>query len=224
MSPHHSMRHARWNQHQSVSRIQAPCGAELGRGRRLRGWRQRMLRSPRSGGAPRRSISATGWGRATTLLCSIPGCKASAPNWISGAHRPGTRNKRFEDAIRTWSGGNNVPSYIAYVKARVPGITENTIMDDAFWNGPMGLAFLKAQAGHEAGKPIPAPDADWIEAQRLVFNPVKLAPSRNLPARSSRVVLPPAPLIRPALTRFGSSPSGSRSPWPPSSSGSSRND
>lgn len=84
---------------------------------------------------------------------------------------PRYKNKRFEDAIRTWSGGNNVPSYIAYVKARVPGITENTIMDDAFWNGPMGLAFLKAQAGHEAGKPIPAPDADWIEAQRLVFNP-----------------------------------------------------
>lgn len=83
------------------------------------------------------------------------------------------RNKRLADALHTWSGGNNVPSYIAYVKARVPGITENTIMDDAFWRGPMGLGFLKAQAGHEAGKPYPAPDADWAEAQRRVFGGAK---------------------------------------------------
>jgi hypothetical protein len=42
-------------------------------------------------------------------------------------------------------------------------------MDDAFWRSPMGIAFLKAQAWHEAGKRYPAPDADWIEAQRRVF-------------------------------------------------------
>jgi len=82
------------------------------------------------------------------------------------------RNKRFADAIHTWSGGNYVASYIAYVKARVHGITEDTIMNDEFWRGPMGVAFLKAQAGHEAGKPYPAPDADWVEAQRLVFNDI----------------------------------------------------
>lgn len=79
------------------------------------------------------------------------------------------RNKPFAEAIRTWSGGNNVPSYIALVKARVPGMNENTIMNDEFWRGPMGLGFLKAQAGHEAGETYPAPDADWIEAQRRVF-------------------------------------------------------
>jgi len=80
------------------------------------------------------------------------------------------KNKRFADAISIWSGHNSVPSYIAYVKARVPGITENTIMNDVFWQSPMGVAFLKAQAGHEAGKPYPAPDADWIEAQKMVFS------------------------------------------------------
>lgn len=82
---------------------------------------------------------------------------------------PNYRNKRFADAIRVWSGGNNVASYIAYVLARVPGMTPDTVMNDAFWKGPMGIGFLKAQAGHEAGKPYPAPDADWIEAQRRVF-------------------------------------------------------
>ncbi|MGM4967442.1 hypothetical protein AB7714_28370 [Tardiphaga sp. 1201_B9_N1_1] len=82
---------------------------------------------------------------------------------------PNYKNKRFADAIAIWSGHNNVPSYIVYCKKRVPGLTEDTIMNDAFWFGPMGIPFLKAQSGHEAGKPIPAPDADWIEAQRRVF-------------------------------------------------------
>ncbi|MGJ5032331.1 hypothetical protein ACQR1I_36220 [Bradyrhizobium sp. HKCCYLS2038] len=87
------------------------------------------------------------------------------------------RNKRLADALHTWSGGNNVPSYIALVKARVPGVTENTIMNDAFWRSPSGVAFLKAQAGHEAGKSYPAPDADWTEAQRRVFARVDTAAS-----------------------------------------------
>src|SRR5882672_4844976 len=60
---------------------------------------------------------------------------------------------------------NNVPSYIDFCKKRVPGLTENTIMDDNFWQSPSGVAFLKAQAWHEAGKQYPAMEADWIEAQ-----------------------------------------------------------
>lgn len=78
-------------------------------------------------------------------------------------------NKRFADAIATWSGGNNVPEYIAYVEARVPGITEDTIMNEAFWRGPMAIPFLKAQAGHEAGKKYPAPQADWEAAHQKIF-------------------------------------------------------
>lgn len=91
------------------------------------------------------------------------------------------KDKRFADAIHTWSGGNNVPSYILYVKARVPGITEDTIMNDAFWKGPMGLGFLKAQAGHEAGKLYPAADEDWAEAQRKVFNMPTITPEIKVP-------------------------------------------
>lgn len=85
---------------------------------------------------------------------------------------PKYRNKRFADAIRVWSGGNNVPFYITFVKARVHGITENTIMNDSFWKSPMGPEFLKAQAWHEAGRRIPAPDEDWLDGQRRVFNEV----------------------------------------------------
>jgi hypothetical protein len=74
------------------------------------------------------------------------------------------RNKAFADAIVIWSGHNEVESYIAFVLKRVPGMTRSTVMNDTFWRSPSGIAFLKAQAWHEAGKPYPAPDADWIEA------------------------------------------------------------
>jgi hypothetical protein len=82
---------------------------------------------------------------------------------------PNYRNKRFADAIAIWSGHNSVESYIGFVTSRVPGMTRNTVMDDAFWRGPMAIPFLKAQAWHEAGKQYPAPDADWIEARRRVL-------------------------------------------------------
>jgi peptidoglycan hydrolase-like protein with peptidoglycan-binding domain len=94
------------------------------------------------------------------------------------------RNKPFDEAIRIWSGGNEVESYIAFVLKRVPGMTRNTVMNDAFWRSPSGIAFLKAQAWHEAGKPYPAPDADWIEAQRRVF-------ANDLPNTSAKNVAVP---------------------------------
>lgn len=80
------------------------------------------------------------------------------------------RSKRFADAIAIWSGHNNVPSYIAWCKARVPGLTEDTIMNDAFWKSASGIAFLKAQAAHEAGRKYPAPEEDWLAAQKRVFS------------------------------------------------------
>lgn len=96
----------------------------------------------------------------------VQGICAQLDLWRTSANY---RNKRFADAIAIWSGHNNVPSYIAFVKAHVPGITEDTIMNDAFWKGPLGLGFLKAQAWHEAGKRYPAPDEDWARAQAIVF-------------------------------------------------------
>ena len=79
------------------------------------------------------------------------------------------RDKPFAQAIAMWSGGNNVDSYISFVTRRVPGISRDTVMNDAFWRGPLAIPFLKAQAWHEAGKEYPAPDADWIEARNRVL-------------------------------------------------------
>jgi uncharacterized protein (TIGR02594 family) len=118
------------------------------------------------------------------------------PTWVQGIcaqldlwrTSPNYKNKRFADAIHTWSGGNEVASYIAFCKQRVPGLTEDTIMNDAFWQSLSGVAFLKAQAWHEAGKQYPAPDADWIEAQRSVMgaSPAQ-APVPSPPLSSSGV-------------------------------------
>ena len=105
------------------------------------------------------------------------------------------KNKRFADAIAIWSGGNYVESYIKFVCDRVPGMTRDTVMNDTFWKSSMGIAFLKAQAWHEAGKKYPAPDADWIEAQRLVFlglapaTPPKPSPTKPPVSKSDKAVI-----------------------------------
>ncbi len=107
----------------------------------------------------------------------VQGICAQLDLWRTSKHY---RNRRFAEAIATWSGGNNAEDYIRFVLARVPGMTRDTIMDDAFWRSEKGIAFLKAQAWHEAGKAYPAPDADWIEAQRRVFG---AAPAKPKPAQ-----------------------------------------
>lgn len=114
----------------------------------------------------------------------VHGICAQIDLWRSARYR----GKRFADAIDVWSGGNSVKSYIRFVKDRVPGMTEDTIINDVFLSGPSGVKFLKAQAWHEAGRPYPAPDGDWIEAQRRVFSGTK------------KMKIPPPPDIEPPLS------------------------
>lgn len=121
-------------------------------------------------GASPRAVSlndGTGQGNNIAVFPTyVQGICAQLDLWRTS---PNYRNKRFCDAIRVWSGGNHVESYIAFVLKRVPSMDRYTVMNDAFWRSGTGIAFLKAQAWHEAGKPYPAPEADWIEAQRRVF-------------------------------------------------------
>lgn len=129
-------------------------------------------------GAEKKAVSlndGTGQGNNIAVFPTyVQGICAQLDLWRTSKHY---RNKRFCDAIAIWSGGNHVESYIAFVLARVPGMTRDTVMDDAFWRSSMGIAFLKAQAWHEAGKRYPAPEADWIEAQRRVFGGVAPKPA-----------------------------------------------
>lgn len=96
----------------------------------------------------------------------VQGICAQIDLWRTSAHY---KNKPFKVGIGTWSGGNSVPSYIKLIKAHVPGMTGDTVMNDAFWRSPMALPFLKAQALHEAGKPYPAPDSDFQKALDIVL-------------------------------------------------------
>lgn len=87
-------------------------------------------------------------------------------------------NKTLLAAITKWSGGNWVPSYTKFLRDRVPGLTNSTVMSDAYMASEDGIKFVKAQAWHEAGKPYPMSDAEWREAQKLVHgkNAVKPLP------------------------------------------------
>ena len=97
----------------------------------------------------------------------VDGICAQLDLWRTSANY---HNKTLADAIAVWSGHNNVESYLRYILLKVPGITRGTVMDDGFWRSSMGVEFLKAQAGHEAGQPYPAPDADFETAQHRVMN------------------------------------------------------
>jgi hypothetical protein len=98
----------------------------------------------------------------------VKGAAAQFDLWHSSKRY---NNKRLQDAIHTWSGGNWVSSYVAFLTKRVPGLTPETIIDDAFLSSERGLAMMKAQAWHEAGREYPMTDAQWREAQALVFKP-----------------------------------------------------
>lgn len=132
------------------------------------------------GAAPRAVTLNDGKGQGNNIAVFptyVQGICAQLDLWRTSANY---RNKEFEDAIAVWSGHNEVASYINFVLARVPGMTRKTIMNDTFWNSPMGIAFLKAQAWHEAGQSYPAPDADWIEAQRRVMGNIEPQPEEQI--------------------------------------------
>lgn len=112
---------------------------------------------------------------------------AGFPTPIQGAcaqidlwRTPRYHDKPFSEAIKIWSGGNSVDQYIHFVTSRVLGMTPETPITDDFLASDMGIAFLKAQAWHEAGQPYPMNDNQWREAQSRVFQktfpkqPVKL--------------------------------------------------
>lgn len=119
----------------------------------------------------------------------VQGICAQLDLWRTSARY---KDKTFAEAIKVWSGGNNVESYIAFVLKRVPGMTRNTVMNDAFWRSPMGIQFLKAQAWHEAGKEYPVPDADWIEAQRRVMGGVPVIAATTTPSKAPGAPVTPA--------------------------------
>lgn len=105
------------------------------------------------------------------------------------------RNRRLVDAIHTWSGGNWTADYVAFLTKRTPGLTADTVIDETFLRSTAGLAMMKAQAWHEAGKPYPMTDAEWQQAQDIVFKGFAPAPSPMKP--------PPSPAAPASVSEAG---------------------
>lgn len=78
-------------------------------------------------------------------------------------------NMSLAAAIRKWSGHNSSAAYMAFLGRHV-GITAQTWITPALLASPKGLALMQAQAQWEAGKPYPMTDAEWRQAQALVFS------------------------------------------------------
>lgn len=76
--------------------------------------------------------------------------------------------KTVQDAIREWSGGNHVPSYVQRVSAAT-GLQPQTVITPELLRSPQGVALVKAMAGHEAGPASPLTGDQWGEAQRMAF-------------------------------------------------------
>lgn len=147
-------------------------------------WGRTGKRPPGGDEVPTNVPLAKKWGSVTTMYLHdglgqgnniaifptfVQGMCAQLDMWRT---KPAYKNQSLKNALATWSGGNHVESYIQYVIARVPGITRDTIMNEAFWRSEKGPLFLKAQAEHEAGQKFPVEPGDWTEAQRRVFKSV----------------------------------------------------
>lgn len=132
----------------------------------------------------------------------VDGIAAQMDMWMNGERY---RNHSLISAITVWSGGNGVRSYLDWLERKVPGLHDNTIMNSAFWAGPQAIPFLKAQAQHEAGRPIPATDAAYAEAHKKVLgNAVpKPAPRVEMPILAKGAEGQSVLTLRQALQRKG---------------------
>lgn len=82
----------------------------------------------------------------------------------------------LHSAIRTWSGGNSVPSYLGGVIDRT-GLDMDTVLTPELLSDPnVAIPLAKAMAQHEAGQPSPLTEDDWLNGFAMAYNQ-KSAPS-----------------------------------------------
>ena len=71
-------------------------------------------------------------------------------------------------AMDKWSGHNRPAAYVSYLEKNT-GVDIDTKVTRELLASPAGWKLLKAQSRWEAGKPIPMTDAEWQQAQGMVF-------------------------------------------------------
>ena len=90
-------------------------------------------------------------------------------------------NMRLRDAIKRWSGGNHIQSYLDVIwdQAQIP--PDMLITREMIRNPEFGVKLAKAMAWHEAGEGFPLTDDQWRQAHREAFH---LPPPVALPTRT----------------------------------------
>jgi hypothetical protein len=106
----------------------------------------------------------------------VQGAACQFDRWLNSGHY---RNKPLAVAIKTWSGGNSWQQYVDFLCARVPGLTADTTINAAFLSSARGIQLMKAQAWHESGEPYPMTDAEWAQAQAMVFHGTQPTPAKT---------------------------------------------
>lgn len=94
-------------------------------------------------------------------------------------------------AITKWSGGNWSQPYADFLTQHT-GLAMITFITEAVLSSSQGLALMKYQAQWEAGQPYPLSDAQWKQAQDMVF----ISASPLAPAQDTK----PAPVVNVALS------------------------
>ena len=79
----------------------------------------------------------------------------------------GYRGQTLEKAIRKWSGGNHVDSYLRVIKKRA-GFAPNTVLSLSFMQDMVtAIPLAEAMSWHEAGQDFGMTDEQWAEAHAL---------------------------------------------------------
>jgi hypothetical protein len=89
----------------------------------------------------------------------------------------------LHDAILKWSGGNWSQSYADFLTKHTQ-ISMSTVVTPALLASAQGLALMKYQAQWEAGKLYPLSDAQWEQAQGMVFTLTTTAAGVAPPAQA----------------------------------------
>lgn len=77
--------------------------------------------------------------------------------------------KTLGSAIRTWSGGNSVPTYLKVIE-RETGLKPGTVITKEMMRDPrFAIPIAKAMSVQEAGRTYPMNDQQWLAAHRLFW-------------------------------------------------------
>jgi hypothetical protein len=110
-------------------------------------------------------------------------------------------------AIDKWSGHNSPSSYVSFLEKNT-GVGINTKVTRELLASPAGWKLLKAQSRWEAGKPIPMTDAEWIQAQTMVFGGAPAARPAPAPSPAAPKAKPSPPPAAPAASKAGFAAAG----------------